>query len=302
MIKTIDIVQFYISHTCNIACPGCFSFNNFAISGHDSFADYEKDAEAWSKVILPKDMSIIGGEPMTNPDLHNWAMGVRKYFPKCRDLKICTNGLLIDRWRQHIPEWWDNHIILEVSAHTKSHFEKAQKDIENIIGNKDIVKCTVDNVHEYAAIPAYYTEDYCVFYVQNGKVVSLISKQYNFEKWGIKNVKENIVKFHNSDPVLAHRNCPINDCHYIYKGKLYKCGTIVGAQGLIEKYNVDKKSAKLWKRYKPLEHSQSDIEEQVQMISTTPVAQCRLCPTNPKTHKIKDTDIKKIMQGYKIDN
>ena len=299
MTKTIDIVQFYISHTCNIACPGCLSFNNYAISGHDLFSDWEKDATSWSKILNPKDMSIIGGEPMTNPDLHNWAIGIRKLFKNCTDFKICTNGLLIDRWRQHIPEWWDNNIILEVSAHTKSHFEKAQKDIESLIGNKNISKYTIDTVTKYTSVPDYYIEDYDVFYVQGNKVVALIAKEYEFDKWGIKNYKNNQLKFFNSDPIRAHDNCAIRNCHYIYKGQLYKCGTVVGAQEFIKKYNVDPQGAKLFQMYKPIAHDQPDVMQKVAGLTDQPIPQCRLCPENPKTIFIKDTDVKKDKTGYK---
>lgn len=295
----LGVAQFYISHTCNIACPGCLSFNNYNISGHDKFEDYEYDTQQWSKILSPVDMSIIGGEPLSNPDVHNWAIGVRKLFPDCNDLKICTNGLLINKWTHKIPEWWDAGIVLEVSAHTPSHYEQAQQDIEIIIGNKHVEKCNAKTLKKLKIAPKYYADDYEIFYVHNNKVIAMIAKEYVFNEWGVKNHANNKINFFNNNPQAAHNACDINDCHYIYKGKLYKCGTIVGAKKLIEKYSVEDRGTKLINLYKPLQHDQSNIAKELETFTNKAIPQCSLCPINPKKITISDSDTKKVRAAYK---
>jgi organic radical activating enzyme len=289
----LNIVQFYISHTCNIACPGCLSFNNYNISGHDMFADYEHETAQWSKILQPSDMSIIGGEPMSNPDLHNWVLGVRKYFD-CTDLKICTNGLLINKWATHIPEWWDLGIVVEVSAHTPAHYVQAQSDIEKIIGNKNIKKVNAKTLAKLNIAPKYYSEDYETFYITKNTVVAMIGKEYVFNKWGVKTHNNNQINFFASNPIAAHNACDIKECHYIYKGELYKCGTIVGAKALIEKYNVEERGRQLIESYKPLQYNHPNLQKQLEVFSQKAIAQCAMCPINHKQITINDSDTKKI--------
>jgi len=287
----LGVVQFYISHTCNLACPGCLSFNNYNISGHDLFEDYKNDAIAWSKILDPIDMSIIGGEPMSNPDLHNWAIGLRSIFPYCKDFKICTNGLLIDKWKHNLVEWWNAGIIVEVNAHTPEHFAKAERDIESAIGNKNITKVTSA---ELTNVPKYYKTDYTIFYVQDNRVVAMIAEEFDFYQWGSKDHNNNQINFYKNNSEDAHNACDINDCHYIYKGKLYKCGTLVGAQALVKKYAIEPSAEKLIQKYKPLEHTDKNILHKVSRLTSDAIKQCSLCPIEPKYTTITNNDVKKV--------
>jgi len=84
---------------------------------------------------------------------------------------------------------------------------------------------------------------------------------------------------------MSHITCVANNCHYIYKGKLYKCGTIVGAQEFVKKYRVEPKAAYLINSYKPIDLNDTDLDEQVNNLKKH-IPQCSLCPTNSKTEPI----------------
>lgn len=272
-IISIETVQFYISHTCNLACDNCLSYNNFAIRGHDNFADYRYEAEQWSKIIEPNDMSIIGGEPLSNPDVHNWVIGIRKLFPNCKDFKVCTNGVFINKHKDNIPLWHDLGVILEIHSHSLEHYLQAQVDIQKILGKNFTKQKTAP-----ANYPNYYNEDFDIFYVVNDKIFAAIAEPYEFQTMGVSAYKNGKWQMFDNDPKLAHMVCSINDAHYIYQGKLYKCGLIVGAQEFVKTYNVDETHANIINAYNPIEHDDSNIREQISNLKKH-IPQCALCPT-----------------------
>lgn len=274
----LDTVQFYISHTCNLGCSNCLSYNNFAIKGHDKFEDWAAEAEAWSKLLDPQDMSIIGGEPFSNPDLHNWVIGVRKLFPDHNDFKICTNGTMLNKYAEQMQSWFDLGVIIEVHAHSEEHYAQAQQDLENII--QDFHKmCFAPE-----GSPDYYADDFDLFYTVQGKIVAVVAAPYDFDKWGVNVYKEQWT-FYDSNPMMSHITCVANNCHYIYKGKLYKCGTIVGAQEFVKTYNVEPKAADLINAYMPIDLKDKALDDQINNLKKH-IPQCSLCPTNSKTEPI----------------
>ena len=64
----IEMGQWYITHTCNLACNNCLSYNNYKIGGHERWEDNEEFVKLWSERVYIEDCSIIGGEPFANPD------------------------------------------------------------------------------------------------------------------------------------------------------------------------------------------------------------------------------------------
>ena len=288
----IGIVQFYISHTCNLACPGCLSFNNFNISGHELWEDNKETARDWANVIRPEDFTVIGGEPLSNPDVDKWITGLRNLFPDVSDFKVCTNGLLIDKHKHNIKKWWDLGVVLEVSAHTPEQYKKILKDLKQLFAGLQVKRYTSESID----IPEYYKDDYDEIFLLNGRPIVLIAEEFQFYEWGARNITKDTVYLHNSNPKEAHSNCEIYDCHYIYKGELYKCGTMVGAQELVKKYNLDERSRKLIRDYTPITPQDSDLKNKLENLTNNPIKQCSLCPskTVDQPRPILDTDIKKV--------
>lgn len=283
----IGTVQFYISHTCNFSCPNCLSYNNFAIKGHDKFDDYAAQAEEWSKILKPTDMSIIGGEPLSNPYINSWVQGLTQLFD-CEDFKICTNGLLLDK--HDINAWIAQGAIIEVNAHTDSHFAKACNDIESALVNYKKSNSPLPDS------PKYYAADYSVFYIVDNKIVAVVAQPYDFRQWGVNKFENNEWHLYDSNPKIAHINCPTNDCHYIYRGQLYKCGTMVGAKEFVKKYSVHKPHADLINAYKPISHTDADLHQQLSNLKKH-IPQCQLCPVTKQHTRATDSDIKKNTLG-----
>jgi hypothetical protein len=92
----IESIDIYVAEHCNL---GCYSCNHFSQLAEPEFADLqttERDLKRLSELSGANILSImlVGGEPLLNPDLHEFMRISRQYFPKSR-IQIVTNGLLL---------------------------------------------------------------------------------------------------------------------------------------------------------------------------------------------------------------
>lgn len=286
----LSLVQFYISHTCNLSCPNCLSLNNFAISGHD-FYDHDLVSQ-WADTIDIDDLTIIGGEPLSNPDLDNWVTGLKSVYPDVVDFKICTNGTLLDQWVESAKTWINNQVVIEISVHSSKHLEQINAAIEKIVEHLD-VETFSGNYPDYV-FPEYYREyNKIIFYKQFPAFI--INYNFEFSEWGVKSIEPNKLNFYRNNAEIAHKHCPYKDCHYIYKGEMYKCGTLVGAKALIERYHVDTLSNILISHYKPISLTDPDIKNKLSTITEKSIPQCAMCPVGEHNSvSIENATIKKL--------
>lgn len=281
----LKIAQWYISHTCNLSCKNCLSYNNFNISGHERWSDNIDHVKNWGQLVEVEDFSIIGGEPLGNPDLHLWVNGLLEYF-KCNDFKICTNGTQLERWIDYLPSWTEKGVILEIHTHDKnlvsetwSNLRKAYKNIEYVKG--------VDYTSN-----TYYDQYNWVGLV-NGKVAVLQSDDWNFFPWGVKGKNEaGEYEMYETKPKITHALCQWNNCHYLFKDQLFKCGTLVGAQKFVNKYPVKAEHKQLILDYKPVSYNSNNLLEDLQNLKYF-VPQCGLCNNVIKHRQRLDATLKK---------
>ena len=87
----LDYVEFYITNFCNFNCNGCNRFNNYAFNGRQEWLEYADLYRRWSEILNFKEFTILGGEPMTNPDYLEWLQGIIQLWPDARG-SFLTNG------------------------------------------------------------------------------------------------------------------------------------------------------------------------------------------------------------------
>tara|TARA_B100001287_G_scaffold72181_1_gene59736 strand:- start:6053 stop:6973 length:921 start_codon:yes stop_codon:yes gene_type:complete len=274
----VHAIQWYISHSCNMTCSNCKTFNNFAITGNHTFKQYEEQAIQWSNKIHINDLCILGGEPFVNNDLHNWIMGLRKLFPETKDYKVTTNGSLLHKYKKHFREWADNKTTIEISFHNPAHIEPAFNIINEIYPKHERYKITKKNMIKDKAlhIGCEYEE---AILIEDDFPAFIINYNMNFMPWGVKEVKDGLWHFYDSDREEAHDACWTNDCPYIYKGKMYKCATVVGAQAFIDKYPVKDEDKTLYKNSKAISPMSNDLQNEILEFKNS-VPQCSLCPVD----------------------
>tara|TARA_B110000503_G_scaffold35485_1_gene57987 strand:- start:444 stop:1355 length:912 start_codon:yes stop_codon:yes gene_type:complete len=289
----VHALQWYISHSCNLTCNNCSNFNNFAIKGNHTFDNYKLQAQQWAEKLHVNDFCIIGGEPFVNNDLDNWLMGMRKLFD-AKDFKVVTNGSLLHKYEKQIPKWLDNNIAIEISFHDEKHINPAFEVIDRVLDKKyERYKVTTPNMIKGVAthIGCEYKE---ALLIKDDWPAFVINYKMDFMPWGVKEIKDGVFRFHDSDREAAHDACWHNDCPYIYEGNMWKCGTVVGAQAFVDRYNVQQEDKELYKSYRPINPLSNNLAQQIQGLSHS-IEQCKLCPINTGKKEEILLDIKKIL-------
>ena len=269
---SINDGSFYITNVCNLTCNYCESFNNFAFKGHFYWKDYEEVFQKWGDILYIDILNIHGGEPITNPDIINWAIGLKKIWRESSEYFISSNGTLlknkIDECRELINLGWNFDIVI----HDPEHREEVENSIRTILKNKnykinydvDIIK----NRKEYVDV--------------DGTLLISIEEAFVFRQNSIASMKDRMINMHRSNIDKAHEIC-FNDadeqCYGFFRGALYKCYLTGIAQDLVKQFNVEPYAKDLLLSYKPgwpydddqtLDHFFANLHK--------PLAQCTLCP------------------------
>lgn len=130
----LSYLEFYITNVCNLNCTDCQRFNNFSFTGHQRWKDYADKYEAWSKIIHIDSITILGGEPMLNPDFIQWVKGIATFWP-ISFIRIATNGTQFSRW----PELYDilveskGRIFIEINQHGDDLKETIDKNVRDFL-------------------------------------------------------------------------------------------------------------------------------------------------------------------------
>lgn len=91
---------------CNLNCAYCDHFAPFAKPNYYDVGQYEKDLKRLYELFKNDivEIKIQGGEPLLHPSLISIFKITRKYYPYLNNVKIVTNGLLLDKQPQM---FWD---------------------------------------------------------------------------------------------------------------------------------------------------------------------------------------------------
>jgi organic radical activating enzyme len=265
----------YITNVCNLTCTNCITYNDRIFKGHYRWEDYKHDYEKWSSIVTMERITILGGEPFSNPDLINWVKNARTLWPECTDFSVCTNGTYLTSNQNLIHEIIKNNVWIDVCVHDPDQYDQTVENVEKIFNTVNYKKINSTN-------NSINSVEYDVLeYTSEGQLVCKISKYWNFGNTATKEIKDGVTFMHNSDPEIAHQNCGAKHCHYFVEGKLYKCYLTGISNGLLSQFKVDKNSALLLKNsdfcsaVDPIEK----IEKFINNIRKC-IPQCSLCPEN----------------------
>lgn len=261
----IQFLQFYISNTCNLACPNCVSFNNLAFKGHFKFD--KNNVQAWANIIDAHEVAIIGGEPFSNPWLKDWVEGLQIFT--CEDFRISTNGTYIKQYEQQVLDWISQGVNVDISCHSPQVYNELW----------DWVHLHFKNLIQTEHEPEY---NHVTHRFSNGQGWVQLRNAYHFVPNAVKEIKDGIIYMHNNDPETAHSSCGWSDCHYIVDGRLYKCCVTAAGPQLLKQFQLDEQSKIL------LEQTQSvspfdpinTVDKFISNIENY-CNQCALCPVNP---------------------
>lgn len=93
--------EVHASEHCNLNCKGCYHFSPLAKEEFLKKEEWEKDCKRLSELYNGEMefISLMGGEPLLNPDINELLVICRKNFP-VGDVSIITNGILLEKMNE----------------------------------------------------------------------------------------------------------------------------------------------------------------------------------------------------------
>ena len=112
-------MELSVADHCNLNCKGCAFFSN--IVDEESFfkldqfkSDISRLAELFGNIRI---LTLLGGEPLLNPDLPQFIYEARKAFPKSK-IRVVTNGLLCKNMDQELIDVFvENDALLHITLY-----------------------------------------------------------------------------------------------------------------------------------------------------------------------------------------
>lgn len=324
--------EFHITNVCNINCHNCNRYNNFAFSGHYLWKDYADYYRAWSKIITFNRVGILGGEPMSNPDLLSWVHGLAELWPDV-STNIVTNGTYLSQWTTLHSELsrYKGQVWIEVAGHNWRKVQDQLQEISDWFPDGCEKKMLFDNdtwrrryaatrrdswpdcdtVEEFFQMPLEFqhmcyehcqhpTQIFMTEFVDAKGVLVLFTPMIYFQDSALRYQKDSsYVTLRNSDPQKAVDVCYSKTCHTFFKGKLYKCPTAALLPEFLGQFDIgaSAQDIELLKSYEPAEHtwSKDRLDAFIKNLNDKdPIAQCRFCPETDEVGLPLESGPKKI--------
>lgn len=282
----IDKLEFYITNVCNLTCSECNRYNNYKFSGWQNYDDYAKIIQQWSEKIDIIKPSILGGEPLLNPSINKWVVGIRDAWPDRFRPEIVTNGTRIDIVDGLYDLCLQKKTWLGVSIHRDDDKETIFNRIRNFLSHP--IK---EGIDIYPAVKCDYQ------FIDVNNVFVYVWLTTNFLQSNIITRLDGTQTLYNSEPIAAHSACSfaIHKNYHFINGKIYKCGPVALMPEFDSQYPFD-----IGDEDRALLHSGRglSIDEFDEYGETffanidNPIPQCKFCPESQSWKKIEFTDLK----------
>lgn len=200
----LNLVLINIVEHCNLNCVNCCHFSSLAENEFMDVVTYENDIKRLleltdNKPYLIKNIQLCGGEPLLHPQLLDFFVVSRKYFPD-NDLTVVTNGILLNQQKE---EFW----------------EKCNEYNVKIAPTVYPIKINWDSIEQKAK---KYNVKLDYGYVLS-QTMEIRPNQLK-SSWHWPMDLEG-----NKDPLVSFANCNVgNNCVTLHHGKIYTCSLPTG--------------------------------------------------------------------------
>ena len=180
---------FSLATHCNLNCKGCAHFSPLSPEEYPDFEEAERDFARLGELFHGKSsrISLMGGEPLLNPQIEDYCRMVRKHFP-IGDIQVVTNGILLLK----MPDsFYKTCKEAKISIHVTPYPIK--------LDHKAIRK----RCRRYGG--AYH-----IYWDETSKNEFF---RYVIDETGSQDMVQNFIECGNA-----------NYCLFLYKGRMYPCG------------------------------------------------------------------------------
>jgi organic radical activating enzyme len=240
----LPVVNFFLSHRCNLKCEYCEYFNPFRIK-IPSKEELLDSIDVWSKRIEPKLIVLAGGEPLLNPDYEEIVIATRKAWQDAV-IDIISNGVLVPKVRdEFLATMAEQNIGFTISRHLKT--EQYTNNLNRSIQRFKIFGVRYDIVESFDAWVACHELD------NNG-----------------------VPKPSKSNPQLAWSQCLPKYCTSINGHELHRCSTLMNIRLAVQEGVL----SSIWNEFATHEGVSVDqpLEEIMKYLKSGVMKECRVCP------------------------
>lgn len=260
--QKLPFLEVMVIRGCNLACEGCTTFSDLRHAGYQTWEQGLAELEPWTRRLEIEAIGFMGGEPLMNPTVRDWIRGIRELLPNAQ-IRFITNGLLLHKHMDIVDLLHEvGNSVLKISHHI---------DDDNLLASIESIhkKFDWEPVFEYGNHRWKTTNEFRFQINQPDRFLKTFIGRYD------------TMQPHNSDPIKAFEVCVQQRCPLLYRGNIFKCGTLALTPELLSRFdypNLDK-----WKPY--LDHGLSPDcgeLELAQFITNfgKPNKLCRQCPTD----------------------
>jgi len=289
-LQNLKSVEFYITNVCNLACQGCNRFNNYKFTGFQRWSVLKDVYAQWADQLILNNISILGGEPLLNPEYMQWLQGLRDLWPNA-NIVTTTNGYRLTQVKglyDHIVKNKKN-TFLSVGIHNKKSRSMILSNIENFLVGPLEYNFNNENIYQ----------QYMIITDSNGVKIKVEYNWWFHQGALIRDLESNRFTLHASDVKKAHDICHSKYCHHFMNGKLYKCGAVALFPEFAQQHpmTLSDEDHELMLSYRPLEITDS-YEHKKQFINNLPdaIPQCRFCPEEYHGEQIYAEEKKVLFQ------
>jgi hypothetical protein len=266
----LPFVESMLIYPCNLKCDGCSTFSDLTVQGYVTSEQGIEWLKPWTDRFDIQAWGAMGGEPVMNPDIYKWVVGVRQMLPHAQ-IRFVTNGLLLEKhWALVELLSKIGNCILKITVHVDD------LKITNVI---DKIKSTWNwsPVYEYG--------------IHRWTMPNNFKFQINYPKQFTRTFQHNYQNMmpYDNVPAEAFDNCHQQTCAMLLKDQLYKCSNTALIPGILEKFNRPN-----WNQWQPyinqglsLDATNTELHKFANNFGK-PHSVCRQCPTKQNLDAVID--------------
>lgn len=225
---TLPFVEIMPIQSCNLSCRGCSNYSDLKHQGYLTWEQGREQILPWLERVDIPDIGIVGGEPLMNPELDQWILGIRKLLPNSQ-IRFNTNGLLLHKYPDLIRLFEQvGNAVFKITVHVTD--PELEQHIEKIYSMYDWEPVTEFGVDRYK------TKNNLRFHVKRPDVF------YQAHRNDYANMMP-----HHSDPAEAFKICYQQTCPLLFDGRIYKCSSNGLLQQTLQRFNWPNQEQ--WKPY-----------------------------------------------------
>jgi organic radical activating enzyme len=264
-LPNLEFLEVMVINACNLSCAGCTTFSDLKHSGYVTWKQGRDWLEPWTNRINIQAIGMMGGEPLMNPELRQWLLGIRELLPETQ-IRVVTNGLLLHK------HWWIldlldtlGNSVLKISQHVDD--PRLTDAIDHVFSSRD-----------WKPINEYGIDRW----VSSSGLRFQIVRPTQF----LKTFKGEYVDAapHDSDPAQAFSICVQKKCPLLFDEKIWKCGTAALTPPMLERFDWPNRAQ--WEPFiVPGLESTCSNEELNTFVNNfgKPHGLCKQCPSTTDT-------------------